>query len=142
MLLALILAAEVPTEELLLVCDGAVMTDVSADSEGEIYDNRGNSLHVRGSSSTPGSVPFRVQVRIRGAVAEMNMPPAAGGTRAADGWRQVKQFTMTENEITGRVRVGLISAASFRIDRRTGLITSSGGYAGQCRKEDLSKRAF
>lgn len=141
------LAAEAaqPVEEMLLVCEGSTLTNLTtATTTARLADNQGYAVDGRASTSEPRSVDYTVHLRIRGSAAEMTVPalvmPEFNSSKS--GWLPVKQLVISENEITGRVRYNFLSSSTFRIDRRTGDITSSGGFRGKCRKQDLTQRAF
>ncbi|WP_157078229.1 hypothetical protein [Sphingobium abikonense] len=72
------------------------------------------------------------------------LPPIRGGK---DGWFEVRDIRMGENEITGTVQVNVFNSPKMRIDRIAGHISLSGkagDYAGVCQPFAPStvKRAF
>ncbi len=77
-------------------------------------------------------------VEIKAGAARMRVPDAmvpvlmSGGT---EGWYPIEDLTMADAEITGVVRVGLLSQPKLRIDRMTGKLSLSGGagdYTADC----------
>lgn len=44
------------------------------------------------------------------------------------GWFKVKDLVVNDREIMGKVAMNFLASSRFRIDRRTGVMTSSGGY--------------
>ncbi len=134
-----------PENEMLLVCDGSTFTVApTSQTNALITDNSGYMASGSVTSSRPASVGFQVRLRIIGGVAEMNIPAIAAPTisNGNGGWYKVKDLKIGENEISGKIRMNWFDSSIFRIDRRTGQITSEGGFSGTCRKEDLQKRAF
>ncbi len=136
--------ADPPSDETLLVCDGTSRgNQVTSRTTGSMFDNRGNSATGYAVTTEPGTVAFRVQLRIKDGKAEMNTPPGPspwwGGGKA--GWYPVKGLAITGDEISGRVQYNFATASRFRIDRRTGTITTD-KFTGTCVKQDLSQRAF
>lgn len=140
---AFILAAALATSapNLNLSCTGATL--VQDGSAVTLRDNRGYEVEATGTGSGVGSVSFTVRLQIRDGVGRMNVPNAAtGGMRGDAGWFPVKDLIVNDDEITGKVRLALLSTSRFSIDRRTGGITTSGGFSGTCQKEDDTRRAF
>jgi len=134
-----------PETEMLLVCDGSTFTVApTSQTNALVTDNNGYMASGSVTSSRPASVGFQVRLRIIGGDAEMNIPAIAAPTisNGNGGWYKVKDLKIGENEISGKIRMNWFDSSIFRIDRRTGQITSEGGFSGTCRKEDLQKRAF
>jgi cytoskeletal protein RodZ len=134
-----------PENEMLLVCDGSTFTVVpTSQTNALVTDSHGNMVVGSATSSAPANVGFQVQLRIIGEKAEMNVPaiaaPAIKGGNS--GWYKVKNLVVGEHEITGKVSFNFIASSNFRVDRRTGKMTTKAGFSGTCRKEDLQKRAF
>jgi hypothetical protein len=67
------------------------------------------------------------------------LPPIHGGKR---GEFRVRELQVGERDITGKIKINLMNNASFRIDRISGRLTSSGGFQGDCEAEDVSRRKF
>jgi hypothetical protein len=67
------------------------------------------------------------------------LPPIHGGKR---GEFRVRELQVTERDITGKIKINLLNNASFRIDRISGRLTSSGGFQGDCEPEDVTRRKF
>jgi hypothetical protein len=67
------------------------------------------------------------------------LPPIHGGKR---GEFRVRELQVGDRDITGKVRINLMNNASFRIDRISGRLTSSGGFQGDCEAEDVARRKF
>lgn len=145
-LLAIALQGASPaSEELFLVCDGGTAANATTSTTNAIVrDQYGNEVSGTASTSEPTNVNFRVQFRMLNGAAEMNVPtvatPQLRGGQA--GWFPVKKLVVSDTEISGNVSYNFMSSSRFRIDRRTGIMTSSGGFNGTCVKRDLSQRAF
>lgn len=96
------------------------------------------------TKTEPVAVSFRVELRVTNGVASMRVPKiATGGYEGEANWFPVKNYLETPGEFSGRVRFGLFAGSStFRIDRRTGEISTSGGFSGTCTKQDLTQHKF
>lgn len=67
------------------------------------------------------------------------LPPIHGGKR---GEFRVRELQVGERDITGKIKINMLNNASFRIDRISGRLTSSGGFQGDCEPEDVTRRKF
>ena len=67
------------------------------------------------------------------------LPPIHGGKR---GEFRVRELQVSERDIVGKIKINLLNTASFRIDRISGRLTSSGGFQGDCEPEDVTRRKF
>jgi hypothetical protein len=67
------------------------------------------------------------------------LPPIHGGKR---GEFRVRELMVSDRDITGKIKINLLNNASFRIDRISGRLTSSGGFQGDCEPEDVTRRKF
>jgi hypothetical protein len=128
---------------LLLSCPGSSSGMGVASSTNVIGSNNyGERVNVSGSTRTPMTVEGVVEIRISNGLAEVMIPAqftlGSGGTK----WRKVKNLSVTDDEISGKISLGLLDSSTFRIDRRSGVLISNGGFRGQCQKVDESKRAF
>jgi hypothetical protein len=54
----------------------------------------------------------------------------------------VRELQVSERDIVSKIRINLMNNASFRIDRISGRLTSSGGFQGNCEPEDVTRRKF
>jgi len=117
MLYALLMLADVATQPLSLnlACEGSSMV--------------GGGILDRGP---PTQRSYVVQVRIDDGAVSILLPPSGGGI--ISDWQDAEQVTITDNEITGKLRTTIFSKSKFTIDRRSGVMTSSGGFTGTCRK--------
>lgn len=128
---------------IMLTCPGSSAGIGTTSTETAVVTNSdGDRVNVSGSTGGSVSVNGTVDVRIIDGVAEVLVPAVfTGGTGGAK-WRKVKDLTITDSEITGKISLGLLSSSNFRIDRRSGVFMSNGGFRGQCAKIDEAKRAF
>jgi hypothetical protein len=67
------------------------------------------------------------------------LPPIHGGKR---GEFRVRELQVSDRDVTGKIKINLMNNASFRIDRISGRLTSSGGFQGDCEPEDVTRRKF
>ena len=129
---------------LTLTCPGASIVYGTSQSESATAsDNIGYSATVSGETNKPMHVEGTVDVKIVDGVARIQVPSILiGAASGSGGWFPVKDFVVTDTEITGRVRVGWFNSSTFNINRSTGVMTSGAGFRGQCTKVDETKRAF
>jgi len=128
---------------LLLSCAGASSgVAATSSSSAVVYDNQGRQVTARGSTIEPVTIYGTVEIKLFDGIAEVLVPSQFTGGSGGTKWRKVKNLVVTETEITGKVGLGLLSSTTFRVDRRTGSLTSNGGFRGQCIKVDESQRAF
>lgn len=144
--LLLLLAETAPIDsELLLVCEGGTLSNMqTAETYVSAYNNRGYRVDGNATTREPGRIDYSVKLRIRDGIGEMSVPDLVVPELSSgkQGWFPVKDLKIGDDEISGRVRFNFVSSSSFRIDRRTGDISTSGGFVGKCVKQDLSQRAF
>lgn len=142
---ALIAAPVAAAQELSLSCEGAMRGMFKDRSVGGIAtDNRGNVVTGGGNSSRYADIATVAQFQMTGGKARLNLPqpPTCSICVGEKGWRNVKQLSVTDALISGKITYGLFSGTAFEIDRRTGTMTSNNGFRGQCKAIDLSKRQF
>ncbi|WP_133243758.1 hypothetical protein [Sphingomonas pokkalii] len=115
-----------PTKQGSAVVTGPAGTAATASVERTAVDSRGVT-----------------EFRIEGDKAFARPPLGFVERKGTNGWLPVKKLVVTDGEISGMVQVDLLTASRFRIDRRTGELTTSGGFRGVCTKlEANDKRAF
>lgn len=117
MLYALLLMADAVTQPLKinLTCEGSSMV--------------GGGILDRGP---PTQRSYVVQVRVTEPNVMILLPSPGGGITSD--WQEAEQVLITDDQITGKLRTSVISKSKFTIDRRSGVMTSSGGFTGVCRK--------
>ena len=144
-LLAAATSAMTTPPDMLLVCEGSTlaMAPESQTSMG-VVDNEGYAATGSAVTSTRADVAFTAQLRIEDGEARMNLPTfvAPEVNSSKGGWYRVKSLVVDDKRITGKVVLNFLSSSSFEIDRRTGRMTSAGGFQAQCRAVDLTERAF
>jgi len=124
--------------EMHLVCTGSTLTSTpSGQTSAIVSDSNGNFAVGTSTSNDIKKDVIQVRLRVIGANADFFVP--AGFNNA--GWRKVKDLKIGNDEISGKITYWL-NKSTFQIDRRTGIITTSNGFEGICKKEDLQKRAF
>lgn len=129
--------------DLHLICEGATAVQVpTSQTTGVVTTNRGGMAVGSSVTTEAGAVAMTVQFRIRNGLAELSTPAYSGVRQNKSGWAKVKDLVTTDDEFAGKVGAGWIGSSRFRIDRRTGTMTSSGGYQGQCRRLEQSERQF
>lgn len=136
-------AADTPT--LHLNCVGVTTGSVPIEtSSAVVQDTRGRAAY--GSEVRSAVVPQETVIgfKMEDGQAEMRLPshllPEMHGGDA--GWFKVKRLEVTEQAITGRVAVNFLHNPSFRIDRMTGELSSSGGVSAMCAPVERSERKF
>lgn len=75
---------------------------------------------------------YVVQVRINEPAVEILLPALSAAFTPS--WQRAEQVKITDDQITGNLRTTIFSKSTFTIDRRSGVISTSGGYTGVCRK--------
>lgn len=132
MLLALTLAAATPN--MLLVCEGATVAEVAeSTTTAAVLDNRGNTAVGRAVTSSPQAIPFAVRFEIEDGEPTLALP---------DRRYKVRDLSITDRRITGKVRYNFLSSSRFEIDRVTGTMSSENGFQGRCKPVDTAARAF
>ena len=137
-------AAATQTEKFHLICEGGKSVSVATSSTSAVVTTeRGGNAIGSSITSQPVYRPMTVQFRLENGLAELNVPAVSGVKQdAPGGWSKVKDLHVTENDITGKVSMGWLVKSTFRIDRRTGIMTTEGGYQGDCRPMDMTQRKF
>lgn len=145
-IMAALLSSPVQAQELSLVCEGGNQGQhETGRTSGVLSSGDGTLISGRVSSSQYTEIPMTALFRMKDGAAELNLPlaPTCGICKGEGGWRKVKDLVVSEDQITGRISYSLfVGSSTFEIDRRTGLMTSRNGFRGQCRAQDLTKRAF
>ena len=142
MLLATQEAAPLPD---LLICNGSTVAPVTTGSTNAVVtDNRGNIITGRATDSEVREVRATVQFRLNGDDPRMNLPRALQPELASSkgGWFRIKDLVVTDDFVRGKVVLNFLSSTRFEIDRRTGILTSEGGFQGACQSVDTTDRKF
>lgn len=143
-LLVIAAAATGAPADLLLLCRGASVAQVqTSKTEAVVYSPSGSAT---GSASTsePQSINIETEFELVDGKARMHVPSvASGGASGNANWFPVSDLKITQDEFSGKVKYGfLLGSSTFRIDRRTGRISTSGGYQGTCEKQEVEKQKF
>lgn len=145
LMLSLMFAAQAAVSDLSLTCRGSVLGAVPVETTSvSAVTSTGGRAVGSGVRSEVVSRDVDLSFRIEQGQAKLRLPSALlPQIRSGNaGWFKVSNLTVTENEISGRVAINFLSRPTFRIDRRTGEISSSGGFHGVCAADDLTQRKF
>ena len=107
-------------------------------------NNWGGASTAYGTRQGLVTIDTLISFRLMGGEAMLSvpaalLPPIHGGKR---GEFRVRELQITDRDITGKIKINLLNNASFRIDRISGRLTSSGGFQGDCEPEDVTRRKF
>ncbi|MDT0507513.1 hypothetical protein [Novosphingobium sp. MMS21-SN21R] len=142
----LLLAADAAVlPDIHLVCAGQTAANMASETTtANMTDSEGYSANGYATTSRPTIVKMTIQFRITDGTAEMNVPRmiAPPISSSKEGWYAVKALRVTDDQISGKVKFNFINSSSFRIDRTTGVMTSSGGFQGNCTKVERTERKF
>lgn len=144
MLLALSLAAaEVPS--LSLICTGRALTSIPVETNSVVaHDSYGGTAYGGGVRSQLAETETTVGFRMMNGEATIRIPsqflPELRGGKA--GWFKVKNLVVSDTEITGNAALNVFNSPSFRIDRMTGELSTSGGHSFSCQPETATARKF
>lgn len=144
-LIFLAAALVAPQDELLLICEGTMIADVGGSSTtASVSGSYGQSATGQAYTTRTGQVGVSVQFRMVNGQAQINLPSAAlpALNSAKEGWLNVKDLSISDTQIAGKVRLNFLNSSRFRIDRRTGVMTSDGGFQGVCQKQDVRENRF
>lgn len=132
-----------------LVCGGGGSANQASRSYGQAWDNEGNSASGYVTQQRAVGFEDQLQLWIEGDAGKARMPRAMlpsirGGE---NGWFDIKDIKLTDNEITGTVTVNFMNKPKLVLDRLTGTVSlagKAGQFNGRCQKFDPStaKRAF
>jgi hypothetical protein len=132
-------------DELYLACKGGATAQVATGtSSASAIDSRGGSAAASGITTETQYIEGIVLFRMAKGLAEVNVPRQflSGQKLGNAGWFKVKKTLVSEDEITGKIQTEFLTTSSFRIDRRTGIMTSDGGFSGNCTLVDVMTKKF
>jgi hypothetical protein len=135
-------------ELLTLICDGTATVGTTTSAGTSVYSSQGTTT---ANTTVYGTDQLRERLTVRvveGTVA-VRMPaslqPPIGG-RGNDGWRQLTDVQITDEEIRGRFSYNWLNRPSVRIDRMTGDIEVDAmgqtGFRGTCTRQTRSEPLF
>ncbi len=137
---------------LTLICFG--VTDAVGASQSQTYASIGGQTGLATTTHysrerTGDRLTVRVQnerVSIRG---PESLRPAMSGS-GQDGWRELTEVGITDNEITGRISYNWVNRPHVEIDRTTGEVRISQGnvlsgrssFVGECERVETDRPRF
>lgn len=124
-----------------LVCNGNGTATDTETTFTNSYDRK-NKSSEHGTAQTNVKHPYTgtssVEISVGSARIKLPapmIPPLESSNR--EGWFPVQDFSMTESEIKGTVRINILNKPKLVINRMTGTMTLSGPYSdfsGQCER--------
>lgn len=99
-------------------------------------------IHTKKEHEFRGSV----DVKIRPGAAKVRVPKDMAppiNSLDGDGWAEVHDFAMTDDKITGQIKIGALVKPTMTIDRRSGEITIDGdhrAFSGDCEATDADAK--
>ena len=87
------------------------------------------------------SLPAQVQVKVEGDSGKMKLPSFLHNVNNDD-WSVLSHVTIGDDEIRGRVSIGILANPLFSIDRHTGSMELDGGgisFTGLCRPAEVGQ---
>lgn len=150
---ALLLAGSAQAQEsgnrLNLVCDGGGAANKPTSTFAQGWGSNGNTAGAVINGQRSVGFEDQLQLWIEGGEGKARLPrvmlPAIRG--GENGWFEIKDIKVSENEITGTVGVNVINHPKLVLDRLTGTVSlagKAGQFNGRCQKFDPStvERAF
>jgi hypothetical protein len=132
-----------------LVCGGGGSANKAMQSYGQAWNSDGDSAGAVVTQQRAVGFEDQLQLWIEGDAGKARMPramlpPIRGGE---NGWFDIKDIKVSDNEITGTVTVNFMNKPKLVLDRLTGTVSlagKAGQFNGQCQKFDpnTAKRAF
>jgi len=132
-----------------LVCGGGGSANKAMQSYGQAWNSEGDSASAVVTQQRAVGFEDQLQLWIEGDTGKARMPramlpPIRGGD---NGWFDIKDIKVSDNEITGTITVNFMNKPKLVLDRLTGtasLAGKAGQFNGQCQKFDpnTAKRAF
>jgi hypothetical protein len=132
-----------------LVCDGGGSANRPSTAIAHGWNNTGGSATVVATGRSTVGFDDQLQLWIEGDQGKARLPrimlPKLHG--GAGGWFDIKDITVSANEITASVGINFINHPKMTLDRITGTVTltgHSGQFNGRCSKFDpaTTQRAF
>lgn len=149
LLLPLPATAQEAGNRLNLVCDGGGAANQATSTYAQGWDSDGNSAGATITGRRSVGFEDQLQLWIEGTEGKARLPramlpPIRGGE---NGWFEIKNIKISDNEITGTVGVNVINHPKLVLDRLTGTVSlagKAGQFNGRCRKFDPNtvQRAF
>lgn len=144
-MLSLLLAASAATPTLDLICTGQALASVPVETASvAAVDSYGGTAYGSGVRREVAPLEASVGFRLADGKALIHIPAwLANDINKGDaGWFKVKGLVISETVIAGKAAIGFLNRPSFRIDRMTGEMTTSGGNRFICRPREHSEKKF
>lgn len=132
-----------------LICDGGGVANETTSTYAQGWDSDGNSAGAVVNGHRSVGFEDQLQLWIEGDEGKARLPRAMLPTirGGENGWFEIKNIRVSENEITGTVGVNIINHPKMVLDRLTGTVSlngKAGQFNGRCRKFDPAtvRRAF
>lgn len=149
-ILCLMAAAEPAAAQALhLVCAGEGVANKTSVTSGHAQNSNGDFASAQIYGQRAVGFEDQVNIDINDGVGRIRMPrtmlpPIRGGK---DGWFELKNLKIGENEITASAAVSILNSPKVRIDRISGMLNisgKSGDFSARCQPYDPEnvKRAF
>lgn len=145
-MIALFLALAAPAPlSLNLICTGRSLVSAPVETTSVVVSGPyGGSAYGSGVRSQLVDAESSVGFRLEGDAATIRIPrhllPDIRGGKA--GWFNVKNLRVSDAEITGKAAINFLHNPSFRIDRVTGQMSTSGGNSFACKPDVATERKF
>lgn len=145
--LALTFAGSAMAEPTLLECRGGGQRDTTA----TVTTNNWSSPGTPTQSTVQASEAYsdRMMVEFDEAGGRVRFPrsllPQIRGQGSGDGWWILEDYSLTDDEIRGRVNLNWLNRPTITIDRRTGNVDMASRYAtfaGECAPVAVNERLF
>lgn len=129
----------------LLACRGSSVGSVATGSSSTIVkDSDGRVVTGQSVDSEVREIGAVIQFRLNGEDPRVNLPRIFAPETAVSkgGWYRVRDLQITEDFVRGRMIFNLMQSARFDIDRRTGIVTTTDGFQGECQAVEVNQRKF
>ncbi len=130
--------AQAETVNLRLVCDGVHTQAAELDYHPRLAHEGGPAAGAdAGLQRLPSSTAKRrIRVEITGAAGRVRLPAAMAHSERDSDWLPISALSITDEEITGHVSMGMFRTERLRIDRTSGEIQLRGtsAFDGECDK--------
>ena len=147
LLAAMLMAAAAQSGGLpeLLACRGSSVGSMATGSSSTVVtDSTGRVVTGRSVDSEVREIGAVMQFRLNGEDPRANIPRIFAPETAVSkgGWYRVRDLQITEDFVRGRMIFNLMQSSRFEIDRRTGILTTTDGFQGECQAVDVNARKF
>jgi hypothetical protein len=129
----------------LLACRGSTIGSMATGSQSTVVqDSTGKVVTGRSVDSEVREIGAVMQFRLNGDDPRANIPRILAPETAVSkgGWYRVRELQISEDFVRGRMIYNLFESSRFEIDRRTGILTTTDGFQGDCEAVDVNQRKF